>query len=578
MKRIAIITNQYQASDYKKNFYRKRDIIFAIGPSARFYAEGQGWETFTLKSLIDSNEYQKEKEKSDRTIQDLIHNLNQYSLTRSKNYPIEIGSYFFNHILILVGMLHRNYFILKSVLEAIKPNECLLYPDKDKSLIRNFFPSSSSDIIYDILKNMNLDIKLKILHIKHEELKIKSNLNPKNLLKRIIPKVIMDQYLRIRILGLTSAPRNILGKKTLLLLGPPYDWKEIFADKKFKNIYNLKYVNGDDFQSIDYDSSDIRTILNTSLTFENKTIYDLKAQANSIKGTFVEFDKRYKSIKNKIKNIDGVITSVLPYPLQNYIAHICVKSNKPIILWQHGEHTETEESFLLSSELQYCTHYLTFGKNLKDKLQKYVISKEHNLTYVETVGSISKTINTTSEDYILYATGKWFFNKCHFHPKVDPDSRLYDAQKKIIEFLNTISHAHNVVLKMNNTPGFNEIPFKTSNINVTNQFSFTKWLQQSKIVILDVPGTTLIEALSTKLPIFALAGRIPWSDNTTKLLQKRAVVANSPEELIQYLNDYLVNRIYPASLTNNEFLISFGSKFSKDKTKRNIFYALDSIV
>ena len=97
-------------------------------------------------------------------------------------------------------------------------------------------------------------------------------------------------------------------------------------------------------------------------------------------------------------------------------------------------------------------------------------------------------------------------------------------------------------------------------------------------MVLDAPATTLLEAISTDVPIFVLSGRIPWNKETTHLVKKRAVVADTTEELLLYLNKYLENGTYPADVHNKEFLNGYGSIESVDRTHKNVLTVLREVL
>ena len=121
MIRIVFLTYDKEALDYEKNHREDNDIVLPIGPSARYYALSKGWEILTLESLFRKEEYFLEKEDSDQRIKTLVKELNEYSKLLAKNFPLEIGNYFNNHLLIVIGSLHYNFFILKSILKKINP-------------------------------------------------------------------------------------------------------------------------------------------------------------------------------------------------------------------------------------------------------------------------------------------------------------------------------------------------------------------------------------------------------------------------------------------------------------------------
>ena len=75
-----------------------------------------------------------------------------------------------------------------------------------------------------------------------------------------------------------------------------------------------------------------------------------------------------------------------------------------------------------------------------------------------------------------------------------------------------------------------------------------------------------------------LTGRTKWYDLSTQLLKKRAVLADTTEELIQNVQDYLQNNNYPADLHNREFFSGYGGTTNVNEVKNNALRALQEVI
>ena len=305
-----------------------------------------------------------------------------------------------------------------------------------------------------------------------------------------------------------------------------------------------------------------------------EVVYDLTVQAGMIQGAIGYYDSQFIKTKNRLLKTDGVLATVLPFPMQNYIAHAAVSMGKPVFMWEHGAQIEEPPSdIVMPTQFQFTTHYLTYGHAVKKKFECHIGT--NNLKEVYNVGSTKKNIVRLKSEVILYATGKWFFTKTS--GVIDPDTRLYNSQKKILSYLSEIGLEHKVTLKANNTPGRNEIPFDCQNIHIESTSPFTKCLQSAKLVILDTPGTTLIETLTTDVPLFILSGRFPVADSATEMLKKRAVVADNADDLIHGLKNYLKNGTFSADVNDKEFLKAYGSIQSISEAKMNTLSIIDQV-
>jgi spore coat polysaccharide biosynthesis predicted glycosyltransferase SpsG len=178
----------------------------------------------------------------------------------------------------------------------------------------------------------------------------------------------------------------------------------------------------------------------------------------------------------------------------------------------------------------------------------------------------------------VYASGKWMKTATPFISARDPDTRLYNSQNLILEYLNKVGLDNDVIFKTSNTPGLNENIFYKENIQITDSIPFTTLLKDAKLVILDAPGTTCLETCSTEVPLFVLTGRSRCYKHATKLLRKRAVLASNTDDLIKYIEEYLLNGTYRADIHNNEFFIGYGGTTNINEVKKNALSALQQVV
>ena len=119
LMRIVMLNNDIEAEDYSHNYRKSNDVVIPIGPTARQYALENNWKIRTLGSLWSEEEYFSAKEDSESRVKTLIKELNENSKLHAENFPIEIGNYFYNNLLIVIGSIHYNYFILKSIQKII---------------------------------------------------------------------------------------------------------------------------------------------------------------------------------------------------------------------------------------------------------------------------------------------------------------------------------------------------------------------------------------------------------------------------------------------------------------------------
>ena len=330
--------------------------------------------------------------------------------------------------------------------------------------------------------------------------------------------------------------------------------------------YYLDFELSNGLSKSDLYSKSLLSILNNSVTFNSTPAFDLTEQAKLIHGTIESFDKQVLKHIKKLKRYKAVLSTVFVFPIHNLIGHIANTLGEPVINWQHGEMNMYYDIFTDSVETKYSTHYLAYGDGVIPKYEAYI--GHSPIKKVFNVGSPKRSIVSESNRFILYATGKWMKTATPFIEAQDPDSRLYNAQRDILEYLVSISSEHEVVFKGNNTPGLNEIPFRHKNIKIYSSTPFTTLLKHAKLVILDTPSTTCIETCSTQVPLFVLTGRANWYEKPTKKLQKRAMLAETTDELIKYIKDYLEIGKYDSDTKNTEFLTQYGSGYTPTQAKK----------
>jgi len=571
--RIVILNNKWEAADYGKYHRAVGDIIFPIGPLARYYALENKWEICTLESLFSKEEYFKAKNSSEKRIITVIKELNAYSRSIANNFPLTIGDYFHFQLHIVIGQIHYNRFIIDSLQNNLKPDSWLMYQPENPKTFMDFRPDPNI-IFSKVFENtpyFNSSYIIKYTPIESP----KRNKDLKRNFEDILPEDIFNRFFSIK---QKLKTKNLLKnrKKSLLMVGGMCDWEPLLSDSVFRSNYYVDYISRNLFHQKEKSSRHLDKILNRSVIFDKKPMFELQEQAEIVQASINYFDSRAPIFKKKINKFDALLASGFSWPKQNYLGHIGNLLGKPVILWQHGEMNLYEDIFTESVETRYTTHYFCYGSRVAPKYESFI--GKSPLKQVFTVGSTKKNIEWESGEYILYATGKWKKTCIAFEIAVDADTRLYNAQNDILSYLDEVGKKHKIIFKPNNSSGLNEIPFDIYNIKIEYRIPFAVLLKNAKMVILDTPGTTCIETCSTTVPLFILTGRVPWYDQPLNLLKKRAVLSDTTESLIKKVNKYLDNGYYSADPKNTEFFKGYGSIHNIKQVKYNAIGALDKII
>jgi len=564
--RLVVLQSKKQALHYANNNRDINDLILPIGVDAMYFAEKQKWEVCSLGELFHKEEYKSESRKSVEKIERLIEQLNNWS----SDSGLEMGNYYAFQLWVVIGQIHYNYFLAKSLARFVADNQVLIYTKKKSKLVFEMRPDPDTLLAY-VFSNSKLFTKQQLKTVYVDENYQTNSL--RELLVSIIPDGLMQRMRYFRDQNRLSGDSNRCSK--LLLVGGGYDWFKIARRKNFGEKYCIEIPPPLSKKNKYKPEQSLSILLDDSVIYDGIVALDLTVLKQSIQADLHLFAKKKEKVNNYLTKIDAIVTAVLTFPRDNFYAHMATKLDKNVLVWQHGEKGQAEDYTSHSTELQYATDYLAYAPEVARQYQKYVgrrrLSKVHN------VGSIGKNIPWKDGDTILYATGKWFKTAVPFIDSIDPDRRLFNAHTTILDYLDNHEDL-SVILKANNTLGFNSVPYEYNSIDVEYSVPFSKLLETAKVVILDTPATTLVEACSTNIPIFVLGGRTKYLNNFLDVIMKRVVWCESPDELVDKLDRYLESGVYEADINNKDYLNSYCASKSGQEVEQAVLGILDKIV
>ena len=202
----------------------------------------------------------------------------------------------------------------------------------------------------------------------------------------------------------------------------------------------------------------------------------------------------------------------------------------------------------------YLAYTNTVINELNNQKNKY-LSNSNEITFYP-VGSCEKqsdfqaNINNKS---IILASGKFFGSSRSFFSNGDPDLRIYKIHKSFISLSTQFTDKYKFIIKANNTPFFNHLPYKSSqNFSIDYKSKFIELLPKAKAIVLDTPGTTLLESSDTSVPIFAVLGRNIYTQSFLDISTRRIVWCKDHSELYNKLFSFLKNNEYEADIFNND--------------------------
>ena len=280
------------------------------------------------------------------------------------------------------------------------------------------------------------------------------------------------------------------------------------------------------------------------------------------------------------KDFKAVIASTFSTCAGHSVAQAAHNSKIPVITWQHGGYGAMDiHPFVNYCDLINSDAHFVFGDGVIDS---YIKDAKRYGTKLIAVGSSSlecinygNTIergNTTSKEgkKILYVTSSYIQNNLNistFPPT--SDVLFWRTQKSIVDVLGKYN-IHSVTIKLHPSNigthplqsyaidrGYNHFKF------IQGEKSFEELLLTADALVIDLPFTTILQALTTKKQIFVYTGHVYYNKNAQKLLSKRAICCNNLNEFLCKLDKYLTDNVYKADLYDNEFLEMYGIAYNE---------------
>lgn len=570
-KRVVVLQTACQIRHYSEHKRQEDDLIIPIGPEAMYHAEKHGWATCKLGELWSLEDYKQASEESQSRIDSLIDALDAYSTRWNPSLGLELGRYYALQLWIIIGQIHYNYFIAHSIAQHLRPVSMLVYTKAVGQPFLELRPDPDC-IFADVLLRSGC-FNTSQIEVQRISEKRKGN-SFREKIVNALPQAIAIRLREFRDKWRIRNPDKSTYK--LLMIGGGYDWFKISRYEAFSEVFSIHTLPRLMAKAEDTPSAELVGILNDSVAYAGNAVYELRSLAAALHTDMILYAERYEELKDKLVRYDAVVTAVLTYPWDGYLAHMAARMSIPVVVWQHGEKGQAQDVTALYSELFYATDYLAYAPAVLKQYQSWI--GKNRLVNVQAVGSIGKSVVWRGGKAIVYATGKWLKTAVSFVPKPDPDERLFVAHKTILDYLDTVAAERPVILKANNTPGLNAIPYQYANIRVDYTTPFTALLETAGVIILDTPATTLVEACCTKVPIFVLGGRTEYHPDFLERIRRRVVWCENPEELVIKIDSYLRVGLYEADMDDETYLREYCAVSEPDEVAHSVKQSLMKVI
>ncbi len=431
----------------------------------------------------------------------------------------------------------------------------------------------------------------------------------KKILKYAIQKlfILRNLTLHLRLLGFIGIIRAITKKPVgILFYGFLYEWKFpipllvrenlkiIFTSpKKFKmNTAKVKDTKEDSIKDLIIKTPSLKALFEVN----GISFYPLvKERLDWIfEHSFIQCRNIISRCKEIIRlcNVKAVFTAntgtFMDHVVQQAFRYFCV----PVIHWQHGFmfaqngriNQLNEFNDMMTTDILF-----TYGET-----STYAHKLYNNRFPVEIISigspSLDKIYEKNKEEKevfskkLLYVTTSYYQNRwyCGFSPPYS-DRYLFNDQLTIMSYLKNIVNEHSVKVTVKLWQGMSLYQYFKNDFTpllkiVKSIPKFTELFLSNHIIVIDSPTTTALEAVATKKPIFILLRHIQYPHFSRKLLEKRAVCADTAQELINKIHQYIEHGEYSADVDNDEYLRAHGNYLNDGNSAQRALKKVSEII
>jgi len=589
-----------------------RTQIIAVTPFAMYELDRQGVDYRIPEDYYNPQELYQMGIDNFRKVEDLSNMIDsaiRQADSEVAEHNLKPAMFSFLDFKILYDSVSVLIFQLSNIINKEKPEVIYVYDtdiyniDANKSSPYLFFDNRES--IWALLLSLDgwkTSIK-KLQHISEGERGVIEN-NDKNIfhkIKRVAVPWLQTQpklyslALAIQKKGLTGLLywiRNYLGNANgspILIYGVGYNWDECNVELTAGGIgpvYEISY----DFCWKDKSKG---------LNLENLNDVWLELQKNrKFRDVFISngidffeiLKERFEFLVKKItiiciiavqdtteliakRNIKAVVTATFSTPVGHSVAQAAHNSGIPVVTWQHGGYGAMENHPIVNyCDLINSDAHFVFGDGV---VESYIKAANIYGTELVSIGSTSleniknkkliKKENVTKK-VILYVTSVYIQNNiCITTNPPMFDTIFWRTQQAIMDILGKHDD-YSVIIKLHPSEMNQEHPLKLyvkdrgfNNFKfIRQEKTFIYLLSAADIVVIDLPCTTILQALAARKPVFAYTGLIYYNEHAMKSLSKSAVCSKELNEFLNKLDKYLTHNIYESDVNNTEFLEMYG--------------------
>lgn len=255
-------------------------------------------------------------------------------------------------------------------------------------------------------------------------------------------------------------------------------------------------------------------------------------------------------------------------------------SNIPVITWQHGSYGYMNYPMAIYNDLMSSDVHFVFGEEVVNKYTKVArrlgtrlvatgSPPLETLFQMPTPNKVKKIVKLTQgKKVVLYAATNFYQNNLYISfPPPYSDNEIWYTQRTILDVL-AKHNDYATIVKTHPNPIYRDSPMrlyskenKFENCQfVRAEYAFTDLLPIADLLVIDIPSTTLLQALTTSKPIFVYTGHLHLDAQAQKMLERRAFCYRDLKSLADALDKYLSEGKIDkrVSLNDKKFLKAYG--------------------
>lgn len=544
-------------------------------------------------TVEESDHYQ---EHSELKIKELVKRLNDYyheKIGAKDGFLFDMGNYHFFMLYHFFGALHYRAFFLWKVIEKFGVDRILTPCEPESAKSDRPFPVYQYPNCYMDLC-LNSVYREKVIPIPVDTIIVRQYSTLRTRVRSALGRTlrqfaIFNDYLNYSQSNIAFTFWSLLfgrDSSDILLIGSAGPWKYVFPDSRLKNRVHMISEN----DSVELPPSVVRDWFFEWFNWKDDFCgFTVSAMGHyemaRVKILSERFISLHEETLERLKKQKTLIYAVAPYALEQYLLSVAKHLAIPRVCFQHGEMSLYYPGLWNeASELLYISHYFSFGEQVS-------IQKTNSAAGVSgfkkavSIGSpgLDKLKNQSADgrSYILFGSAKFLDYGGGFGSKYR-DAALNEVQSLLVDYFEQylqLNPGTAMIWKHNQERLVSQPLNAVKKIQIIREEkTFTDLLSAASIVILDRPSTTALEACITNKPIFVLIGKGSWYSLPEQLLKKRAVIADTPEKLRNAIDDYLNKGVYPADVTNREFVRAYGCHLDDGKCSDRAVTELINII